>query len=270
VSVGKRYNSPSLIADGRQFGADMLSASIVFFALMGQYFGVSLDRIAAGVVAFFIVWAGWQLLSSSMRVLLDASVDAATLDKIRLTMESEPALSAVKKLMGRNSGRYIFVEADVELRITDLQKAHLASKRMEQRIRDEIPSVDRVLIHYEPAKKSHIRYAVPLLNRMGEISKHFGEAPYFALVDLDVDKPDMVRQEIITNPHAELKKGKGIQVARFLLEQKPDVIVARESLVGKGPGYAFADAGVETIETESMTLDDLITEMSTKSVGNAD
>jgi len=265
VGVGKRYNSPSLIADGKQFKADVLSASIVFFALIAQYFGVPLDRIAAGIIALFIIRAGWQLLSSSMRVLLDASVEAETLGKIRSTIESEPAVISVKHLTGRNSGRYIFVEADVELRIADLQKAHLVSKRVEQKIKDEIPSVDRTLIHYEPAKKSHIRYAVALLDRKGVISQHFGEAPFFALIDLDVEKGDIIRQEIIANPHVELKKGKGIQVARFLLEHKPDVIVARESLLGKGPGYAFADAGVKTVQTEYSTLDELAIEIATLS-----
>jgi predicted Fe-Mo cluster-binding NifX family protein len=30
--------------------------------------------------------------------------------------------------------------------------------------------------------------------------------------------------------------------------------LSRESLVGKGPGYAFADAGVEAVQIEAETL----------------
>lgn len=55
VGVGKTVNSPSIIADGSQFKADVLSSSVVFIALIGQHFGLPLDRIAAVVIAVLIV-----------------------------------------------------------------------------------------------------------------------------------------------------------------------------------------------------------------------
>jgi len=136
VRVGQKYNSPSLIADGRQFRADVLASSIVFFALLAQYFGFPLDRIAAGVVALFIVRAGWGLLWNSMRVLLDASVDSETLGKIRSVIQAEPAVTSIQNLTGRNSGRYVFVEATVALRVSDLKQAHLVSQRIEHNIKE--------------------------------------------------------------------------------------------------------------------------------------
>jgi predicted Fe-Mo cluster-binding NifX family protein len=264
IRVGQRYNSPSLIADGRQFTADVISASIVFFALLGQYFGFPLDRIAAGIVALFIVRAGWYLLSGSMRVLLDASVDSETLARIRAIIEDDPTVVSIRNVTGRNSGRYIFVEATVILRVSDLVKAHQVSQRMEDTIKKTECCVDRVLIHYEPATKTQFRYAVPLSTPKGEISQHFGESPYFALVDIDSRSNKVIRHEILENPHLALDKGKGIKVAEFLLGHKPDIIVSIEDLVGKGPGYAFANAGVETIQTEAQTLDELLSRLLTE------
>ena len=58
-----------------------------------------------------------------------------------------------------------------------------------------------------------------------------------------------------------MAKGKGIKVAEFLLSYKPDVIVAGESLLKKGPGYAFADAGVETMQTDAKSLGELVDQM---------
>jgi hypothetical protein len=58
-------------------------------------------------------------------------------------------------------------------------------------------------------------------------------------VDIDTKSKKVTRREIIINPHLGLEKGKGIKVAQFLLGYKPDVIVTREQLSGKGPGYAF-------------------------------
>jgi len=261
VRVGQKYNSPSLVADGRQFRADVLASSIVFFALLAQYFGFPLDRIAAGVVALFIVRAGWGLLWNSMRVLLDASVDSETLGNIRSAIEADPAVTSIENLIGRSSGRYVFVEATVALRVSDLKQAHLVNQRIEHSIKETQCCVDRVLIHFEPETKTEVRYAVALANREGAISAHFGESPYFALVDFNREERRITKREIVDNPHAGLKKGKGIKVTQFLLQHKPDVIVTREELSGKGPGYAFADAGVEAVQTEAASLDEFTRQM---------
>jgi len=261
VSTGKKLNSPSLIADGSQFKADVLSSSVVFFALLGQRFGFPLDRIASGVIALFIVRAGWGLLSSGMRVLLDASIDQDTLEQIRSVVREDPTVSTVESVTGRNSGRYIFVEAIVMLRVYDLERAYLVGKRIEDKIRERVPNVDRVLIHYEPQSKTQLRYAVALSSPRGEISQHFGESPYFALIDIALKERRLQRQEIVANPHLDLTKGRGIKVAEFLLEHKPDVVVARENLSGKGPGYAFADAGTETMQTQATSLSQLLVQL---------
>ncbi|MFC1896992.1 cation diffusion facilitator family transporter [Chloroflexota bacterium] len=261
VRMGKRFNSPSLIADGSQFKADVLSSSVVFFALLGQHFGLPLDRIAGGIIAIFIIKAGWDLLRSSMRVLLDASIDQDTLEQIRLVVEGDPTVSTIENVTGRNSGRYIFVEANITLRISDLERAYLASKRIEDKIREAVPNVDRVLIHYEPQSKTQLRYAVALDSSREEISQHFGESPYFALIDIDLKAERLQRQEIVANPHMDLIKGRGIKVAEFLLNHKPDIVVARENLAGKGPGYAFADAGTETVQTEAISLSKLLAQL---------
>jgi len=50
----------------------------------------------------------------------------------------------------------------------------------------------------------------------------------------------------MANPHTEILKAKGIRVAEWLVEQKVDIVVAKENLYNKkGPSYVFADAGVE-------------------------
>jgi len=261
IKLGNQYNSPSLIADGKQFRADVLSASIVFFALLAQYFGLPLDRIAAGIVALFIGYAGWGLLSSSMHVLLDASVDRETLAQIRSIIETDPAVGSVKNVTGRNSGRYIFIEAIVALKVSDLTKAHQISQRIEDKIKETQCCVDRVLIHYEPQTKTWLRYAVPLSDPRGEISQHFGGSPYFVLVDVDTRTNKVIKQEVMANPHLALEKGKGIKVAQFLLGHKPDIVVTREDLAGKGPGYAFSNAGVERRQTESSSIDELLNQL---------
>ncbi|MFW6150522.1 MAG: cation diffusion facilitator family transporter [Chloroflexota bacterium] len=261
VKAGERFNSPSLTADGRQFKADVLSSSIVFFALIGQRFGLPLDRIAAGIVAVFIVRAGWDLLVGSMRVLLDASVDYGTRERVRSLIEEEPLVGEVRHITGRNSGRYVFIEATVTMRTPDLDRAHRASQQLEKKIKAQECCVDRVLIHYEPEKKQWVRYAIPVADDKGTVSDHFGESHYFALVDMDLRTGEVQRQQWLSNAHAGAGKGKGIKVARFLLEHKPDVVISRESLSGHGPGYALGDVGVSLRQTAATYLSDLVQQL---------
>jgi len=259
--VGRTFNSPSIIADGIQHKADVLSSLIVFFALVGQYLAFPLDRIGAVVISLFILRSGWDILKAGMRVLLDASVDQETLEVIRAIIHAEPVVTEVRRVTGRNSGRYIFVEADVVLRLRDLERAHLVSERIESAIRAQVPNVDRVIIHYEPWQKTKIRYAVPLADQKGRISHHFGEAPYFALIVIDLITKRIERQEIVENRYASTEKGKGLRVAEELLAYKVDTVITQEDLTGKGPGYAFSNSGVLMERTDASTLSDLIDEL---------
>lgn len=161
LNAGQAANSPSLIADAQEYRAHVFSSGVVLISLLGQLIGFHLDQPAALLVVFFIARTGWELLKDGMRVLLDASLDTETLNQVQRIIESDPATVHIKALTGRNSGRYRFLEAEVTLRVGDLEKAHTVSQRIEQTIRSEVPHVERVLIHYEPVARNHLRYALP-------------------------------------------------------------------------------------------------------------
>jgi len=260
MRVGKQINSPSLIADAQEYRAHVFSSGVVFLSLVGQMVGFPLDRYAALVIVVLIVKTGWELLVDGMRVLLDASLDAETLEQVRAIVEADPAVTEIRSLAGRNAGRYRFLEADVALRVDDLDKAHNVSRRIEEEIRARVPHVERVRIHYEPRVRTQVRYAVPLADLAGTVSEHFGEAPYFALVTVRAADGQVVRQEIVPNPHLDADKAKGIHVGEWLVDLKADVVVLREDVRGKGPAYVFADAGVETQLTEATTLSEVLSE----------
>jgi cation diffusion facilitator family transporter len=255
LRAGREVNSPSLIADAQEYRAHVFSSGVVFTALLGQFFGLRLDRWAALFVAVFIVKTGWELLRDGMRVLLDASLDASTLSQVREIIQNDPAVVQVKTLMGRNSGRYRFLETEVSLRVNDLEKAHEISQHLEQIIKDTVPHVERVMIHYEPLAPTHLRYAFPLATPDGRLSEHFGRAPYMALITLRLADGAIEKREVIINPHCQEEKAKGIKVAEWLVSHKVDRIFVKESLQGKGPEYVFANAGVEMAKSESDSLD---------------
>lgn len=258
MRVGRQLNSPSLMADAQEYRAHVFSSGVVFLAMIGQLVGFPLDRYAALIIVVLIAKTGWELLVNGMRVLLDASLDAETLNQVRAIIQNDPVVTEIQSVAGRNAGRYRFLEADVVLRVDDLEKAHQASRRIEETIRAQVPHVERVRIHAEPQVRTHLRYAVPLADQAGVVSPHFGEAPYFALLTVRTADGQVERQEILANPHAAVDKAKGIRVGEWLVELKADVVVLHEDLHSKGPAYVFADAGVETRLTEATTLAEVV------------
>ena len=258
LRAAQAANSPSLIAEAQEYRVHVFTSGIVFAALLAQRFNLPLDRVAALIIVVAIGKTGWELLSDGMRVLLDASLDADTLLQIRESIAAEPTVAAVKWVAGRNAGRFRFVEAEIALRVRELERAEAATRRIEERIRRAVPYVDRVLIHVEPMERTHLRYAIPLKDTTGTLSEHFGEAPYFALVTVRLADGAIEEQQIVANPHRAVEKAKGIKVAEWLVAQKVDVVLLKESLRGKGPAYVFGNAGVEMRETAATTLEEAL------------
>ena len=264
LSMGRKFNSPGLRADGMHFTADVLSSSVVFLSLLGQSLGLPLDRIGAAVIVVFISYSAWGLLAGSMRVLLDASVSPQILDKIKAIISEEPAVDRLNNLTGRNSGRYIFIEADVAVRLKDLAKAHEMSEELEGKIRKAVPNIDRVLIHYEPVVRPAVRYAVPLADSGGRLSEDFGTALYFAILELNRKDRSLVSQQLVANPFSGFGKGRGLKVAAFLSKFKPDAVISREQITDKGPGFALEAAGSSMETTPFLKLDEVLSGLQTE------
>jgi cation diffusion facilitator family transporter len=218
--IGRKTESPTLIAEGKHRQVDFLSSFVVFISAILGYFDikfaagwVTIDRIAAIGVLIFVFRAGWQLLYDGLRVLLDASIDSPTLENIRKIIEAEPAVAEIPSLLGRSAGRFRFIQCSITLNISDLEKAHSMSDRIETKIRDTIPHVEKVVIHYEPVRKTTEIIAIPLADDQETPISHIGEAGSFLVCRLNTNSNQIESSEILPNPHRDDKKRKGLRVA---------------------------------------------------------
>ena len=252
LRAGRAARSPALIADAREYRVHAFTTGLVFVGLASQWTGWPLDRLAAVLIVLAVLKMGWDLLADAMRVLLDASLDADTLLQIRRVIEADPMVTGVNWVTGRNAGRYRFVETGLALRATSRRKVESAVQRIEAAVRNAIPHLERVLVQVEPAGSPQVRYAVPLAAADGPVSAHFGEAPYFAILTLQRDDRSVVGRQLAVNPFRDVERGKGLRVAEWLVAQKVDVVLSRETLQGKGPAYVFRDAGIELRLTEAV------------------
>jgi cation diffusion facilitator family transporter len=251
LRAGRAAHSPALIADALEYRVHTFTTGLVFIGLASQWGNWPLDRVAALLIVLVVLKTGWDLLLDAMRVLLDASLDTDTLLQIRQVIESDPMVTEANWVIGRNAGRYRFVESGLALRASSRRKVESAVLRIETKVRKVIPHIERVLVQVEPARSSHVRYAVPVTAVDGPISEHFGEAPYFTILTLRRDDHSVVERKVAVNPFRDLEKGKGIRVAEWLAAQKVDVVLSREVMQSKGPVYVLRDAGIELRLTEA-------------------
>ncbi len=257
LQQARKLNSPSLEADAQHLTTDLFSTCIILAGLGGTYWQwqFPLDKVAALIIVVLIALVGVKISRDAIRVLLDASLDFKTLNTIREIILETPQVSKINALTGRNSGRYKFIEADLALKVMELEKAHYMANQIEARIRSRVPNVDHILLHYEPLKKETRVIAMPVTEDRGHLSEHFGEAPYFLLLTLRVRDNKLVDEKLLSNPHRSVETGKGIQVSEWLVSQGVDEVMAAKSFEHKGPHYVFADAGVSVQQTGERDLD---------------
>lgn len=212
--------------------------------------GYHLDKIATLIVVIFIVKTGFGILKDGVKVLLDASVDYETLSKTEKIILNTSQVVEIKKLTGRNSGRFKFIEANIVIKTHNLDKAHLIADKIENQIKQELSNIDHVLIHYEPMQKEEMIYVIPLTEEKNKISSHFGEAPWFMFVTFKTGERVAKQAEVMVNPFMNEEKGKGILAAEFLIKKGIDVVIVKKDFASKGPAYVFSDSNVEVVLTE--------------------
>jgi cation diffusion facilitator family transporter len=143
-------NSPSLMADAEHIKSDFYTALVVLVGVLGQYFGFPMvEKLAVAVVVYFIFHSGFEILKDAIKVLLDASVDAQTLQDVQKILDNEEMIEKVIHLYGRNAGSFQFLQLDLKLNTDSLKEAHNFAHTLEDKIKQQMPFVEKVIIHYE-------------------------------------------------------------------------------------------------------------------------
>ncbi len=252
-NIGQKNNSPVLLADAAHIRTDVLSNAVALLAIISNLIGYQFDKIAAFIIVGFIAKTGFQILIDGTKVLLDASLDYETLSKVEKIIVNTPQVIELKKLTGRNSGRFKFIEVGIVIKTHNLDKAHFITDKIERHIKDEIKSIDQVLIHYEPLQKAETVYVLPLTDDQASINSHFGEASCFMLVTFRTGEKVAGKVDILNNPYSKIEKGKGILTAEFLTQNKVDAVLVKSDFTSKGPSYVFSNSNTEVILTNEET-----------------
>jgi len=143
-------NSPSLLADSEHIKTDFYTAIVVLVGVLGQYFGYPIiEKLAVVVVVYFIFHSGFEILKEAIKVLLDASLDHESMENIRTILKDEPLIESINTITGRNAGSFKFVQLDLSLKTDSLTEAHDLAHEIEKKIKEEMPFVEKVVVHYQ-------------------------------------------------------------------------------------------------------------------------
>ena len=169
ISVGKRINSVSLIADGHHSRIDGLTSLAAFIGLVGVQIGFpNADPIAGIVITIVIVTVVFSTARSVLQRLLDA-VDPHVVPSIIAIASAVPGVEQVTDVRARWVGHTLHVvmniEVDAEL---TLSKAHAIAEEVRHQLFHDIKGISEVLIHTDPSSASGDFHA--------ELAHHIQEA----------------------------------------------------------------------------------------------
>ena len=252
LKAAKRLNSPALLADAQHIWADFLSSMIVIVGLVGTYFGYNLDKYAAAIVALFVFYSGWEIFSSGLKVLLDVSLEKEEMEKIKKIIYSHPAVVDIKHIRGRVAGSFKFLDIELLLHNFSLRETHRIVDEIEKKIKQEVPNVDSVFIHYEPVRQEGLRVAFLLDD------KNFVADFKSSIKIITVDLADNGNIQINTPLEVESNEK---EIGDILSKINIDIVVSSFHPEEFEIRWKLARAGVMVWETEKKSFDDALKEI---------
>lgn len=157
VSVGRRLDSPAVVANAWHHRSDALSSigtaiGIGGAIILGSRWAV-LDPIAAVVVSVFIMRTAYTLVGQSMGELLEKSLPEDMERQIADIASEEPTVSAIQHLRTRRIGSHIAIDMHVRMPgALSLYEAHQHATNIEQRLRERFGEETYINLHVEPVK----------------------------------------------------------------------------------------------------------------------
>jgi cation diffusion facilitator family transporter len=146
----RRLQSEILLADATQTRGDVWTSLAVIVALIGARAGVPiLDPIAALIVAGFIGRAGFEIASTTTRILSDRiAMPEADIEEVVMSVDG---VLGCHRIRTRGSSDHVFLDLHVwmaaDMRLVD---AHAISHVVKDRLMAQYPQITDAVIHLEP------------------------------------------------------------------------------------------------------------------------
>jgi cation diffusion facilitator family transporter len=147
---GKQLGSEFLVADAMHTKSDVLVSLTVIISLVFTRMGYQhADTIVALIIAFFIARIGYEILKSASDVLVDTvCMDNSAIEFVVNGIEGVKGCHDIRTRGSANSAYvdlHIFVDGNMST-----EKSHEIADKIEEKIKQEFPSVVDIVVHIEP------------------------------------------------------------------------------------------------------------------------
>ena len=152
LRVGKRNNSPAVIANAWDHRSDAYSSIAALAGIVGARLGFQyLDPIAGLVVSALIVKVSATILHSNIGILMDERPEQAVLDKLRAAVLDVEGIKAIDSIRAHRRGSTftIDIEIAVDSNIT-VEQGHQIASEVKNRLVNNIEHVQDVMVHVNP------------------------------------------------------------------------------------------------------------------------
>lgn len=157
--IGKKHNSPALIADAWHHRSDSLSSLAalggVGLAILGENLNITFlvygDAIAGIVVSVIVIKVGYDLIKSSANVVLEQVLPEPEMKKYVITVETIKGVKRVDELLARTHGSYVIIDIKISVdpNIT-VKEGHDIARLTKDTLLKTYEEVENVLVHVNP------------------------------------------------------------------------------------------------------------------------
>jgi cation diffusion facilitator family transporter len=171
IRVGRRHQSPLVVANAWHQRSDALSSVAALAGIAGARMGFPiLDPAAAVVVAALIVMMAVSLLAGAIREVTDTALQREMLRELGAGIRRLPGVVNLHELRARRMGPRVLVDLHVQVDpSTTVSDGHQVAERVRQFVFREHTGVSEVLVHIDPEPDEDLAPGDQLSRPRGEI-----------------------------------------------------------------------------------------------------
>lgn len=162
IKVGKKTNSIILTADGKHILTDSITsiAVIISIILVLTTGWVYFDPIIALLVAFNIIFTGYNLVKDSVRALMQGRDEKFLIKVIDVLNKSrDDDMIEVHKLRTWSAGNNHYIDFHLIIpNYYSIEKSHQIQNKLTYKLRAELETNVQTMIHFDPCKPEYCKY----------------------------------------------------------------------------------------------------------------
>ncbi|GAB3800558.1 cation diffusion facilitator family transporter [Virgibacillus kimchii] len=157
--LGKKINSPAIIADAWHHRTDAISSVIALAGIGLSIWGANynipylqyLDPLAGAIIAVIIIWMGFSLGKEAVKISLEIVLDEEETKKFIDTVNSIEGVKRIDSLHARSHGSYVIIDTkiSVDSQIT-VDEGHDIAKNVKEALISGHEETQDVYVHVNP------------------------------------------------------------------------------------------------------------------------